>query len=456
MRRIISCLLLLVSVTAMQAQDSAVIYYRLANKKFNFDKYKEAEIYLDKSIQLKPTDSAYILKSLLHYKEKELEMKYLDTAIMLNPSAANYVKRGNNWYNYESGLDTTHTIQALNDYEEAIRIAPDSGEAYYRMAMVIEGMNRREEAILFYDKAYALHGLDSCHVHLRGFTHFRMGHYAEALRDLEDAKSCGLQSEQTLLSATIAKCKFALGDTADACTYIVECSRRKGGVKETFDLFIKNCAQDKAAIFFWQGYIDVASGNRNAAIHSFNRSIQLSPSDSAYIERARLLKNPIQSIADLDTAIILNPKNADAYVSRGMYKIAAEMEKSALKDFDIALNMDSTIASAYWLKAQIYKTRQQYGKAMELYNAGVRVAPDNHFLYRLRGNLFQEMKNYEAAIADYTKALQYKSTLNVLIYKHRAECKEALGDMKGACEDLAQQTGSYPDNRELYLKKCDY
>lgn len=437
---------------ALQAQDSATVYYRLAAKKFDFDKHEEAERLVDKSILFKATDSAYILKHFLHYRNKSKSITYLDTAISINPSAANYVRRGNVKYDYANSWDTS---SAIKDYDSAIQKDPQNADAYIKKAGLLGAVKEYDEAIEFYNKADTLKGLDSCHAQLRGFVYFKLGRYAEALRDFEIARKCDMYSEAILLSAPIAKCMVALGDTIGACRYILETCKVQGGVAETFQIFIKHCAHDNATVFYWQSKIDAYTRDKKSAMHSINRSIQLSPSDSAYIERARMQRETSKAIKDVDTAIFLNAKAASNYLARGTYKMD-EDPKGAIKDFDKAISIDSTLASAYWLKANVYKDNGQYGKAMELYNEAIRFAPNQPMVYKLRGQLFQEMKKYREAIADYTIALQFKSPYKTLLYEYRSQCKEAIGDLAGACEDLSQKTGSYPDNSRMYIQKCDY
>jgi len=135
------------------------------------------------------------------------------------------------------------------------------------------------------------------------------------------------------------------------------------------------------------------------------------------------------AIQDHDRAIALDPANVEAYVSRGQaYYDRANLEAvvdgvlvvtdaaarkawfdPAVADFKKAVAMDSRHAHAWDMLGLIHETTgefdlaiSEYSQEMALNSYGKRRVAN---AYCLRGDSDQKEKKYDAAIADYEKAI---------------------------------------------------
>ena len=68
-------------------------------------------------------------------------------------------------------------------------------------------------------------------------------------------------------------------------------------------------------------------------------------------------------------------------------------------------------------------------------DAALRIEPENPDHYYNRGLAHQKAMNYEAAIADYTRAM-VRAPAQALYYVNRGESRMLGGDEPGGCEDF--------------------
>lgn len=115
-------------------------------------------------------------------------------------------------------------------------------------------------------------------------------------------------------------------------------------------------------------------------------------------------------------ALVLQPKNAEAYQQRAMWLHLADQDSNALGDYD---------------------------KAIEL-------APENAALWMERGNLKRQSGDHDGAIADYTQALTLDPN-SPEAYHARYVSYMATDRLDAAIEDLSKAIGFAP--RAEYLRQ---
>ena len=154
------------------------------------------------------------------------------------------------------------------------------------------------------------------------------------------------------------------------------------------------------------------------------------------------------------------PENADVFFQRATgYSILGDNEKS-LEVLDKILSIDADYTDAYRLKASIYDDLENYeevvnnlDRAISLHveqkeivdSDGVFERIDNLLSrietgemtddYQNRGAAHYRLKNFEAAIGDYTKAIEIDPD-NDYLYSNRGEAYLEAGNHAKALEDL--------------------
>ncbi|MEK6783117.1 MAG: tetratricopeptide repeat protein [Bacteroidota bacterium] len=154
------------------------------------------------------------------------------------------------------------------------------------------------------------------------------------------------------------------------------------------------------------------------------------------------LKNYKEAISVLDSAILLNPKDADQIVNRGLAKEGKGDSKGAMEDYQLALSLNpenslarhnlGVLTSKYGLPEDSEKllyesiernpnlpyphaqlaflnfNRGDFKSALEEYNQAIQLdSTDADYLLN-RGLVKEKLKDYEGSIADFTKAISLK------------------------------------------------
>jgi tetratricopeptide (TPR) repeat protein len=96
---------------------------------------------------------------------------------------------------------------------------------------------------------------------------------------------------------------------------------------------------------------------------------------------------------------------------------------------------------------------KDYNGAIADHTKAIDVSPNYADAHEWRGNAKYDLEDYSGAIADYTKAIDINPN-GGLAYCHRGMAKYFLEDMSGACEDAqkAQELGA--DASELIKRAC--
>lgn len=191
------------------------------------------------------------------------------------------------------------------------------------------------------------------------------------------------------------------------------------------------------------------------------------------------------SIVLFSKAIELHPEFADAYNNRGIVKKRNGDFFGALKDYDKAISLDSSLTGIvlnnkascervmgdFLLAEEFYKTAtdtdstlfkaynnagvmkvniQDYSGAMIDLNNAIDANPLYEFAYNNRGYLYFKLKQYGDALADFDKAID----LNLYYgeaYENRGIVKEKIGDLEGACLDWEKAAELGMDFSYIYL-----
>lgn len=98
------------------------------------------------------------------------------------------------------------------------------------------------------------------------------------------------------------------------------------------------------------------------------------------------------------------------------------------------------------------KRNQLLQQAMEDYNNGIEIRPDNATLYSNRGKVWFEWKEYEKALEDYNKSLELRpNDAQTLI--NRGAVRGMLGDTQGALADFNKAVELDPQNPNGYFNR---
>ncbi|OQX12409.1 MAG: hypothetical protein BWK80_43800 [Desulfobacteraceae bacterium IS3] len=157
------------------------------------------------------------------------------------------------------------------------------------------------------------------------------------------------------------------------------------------------------------------------------------------------------ALKDYNKAIQLNPKSADAYVSRGnlyarigyvKYKYTSRIGKfrcyfrdEALEDYNKAIELDPECAEAYFKRGDCYFEIEEYYEALKDYDKYIKLNPNSSDAYAGRGDCYYFMGNYKEALNDYNKAIEFNPECGYC-YNSRGHCYFDMKKYIEASEDF--------------------
>jgi tetratricopeptide (TPR) repeat protein len=171
---------------------------------------------------------------------------------------------------------------------------------------------------------------------------------------------------------------------------------------------------------------------------NFSRAIDLNADFAdAYRMRGRAyaaIGKPYSAVPDFTKVASLQPKEAGVLVERGFAYLDEKDLIHAMADSTGALALNNKLARAYNLRATVERSMGEGARAIEDFSHAVELDPnlDNYFQ---RAATYQALGDHQRALADYDQALAISPSAPHT-YFARAQSKAALGDSKGAQEDI--------------------
>lgn len=125
-----------------------------------------------------------------------------------------------------------------------------------------------------------------------------------------------------------------------------------------------------------------------------------------------------------------------SYFNRGyLLFLKLNQPQEAIKDFDKAIESDNILA--YALRASAYLTLNNYEAALADMNKSLEFQPGEAYRYGLRGMIYRGMKNYSQALVDQTKAIELEPN-NAEHYDARHYTHWFMGNIPEASADKAK------------------
>ena len=129
-----------------------------------------------------------------------------------------------------------------------------------------------------------------------------------------------------------------------------------------------------------------------------------------------------------------NTDDAQIHYWRGRIDAARGQLDEAVSSFSKAINRDAALAPAYRYRANAFKEMGELQASLEDYTALIALQPDALF-YNRRGLIYEELKQFEQAQTDYTKAIELNPKW-AIPFNNRGFVRMHLKNWDGAKQDL--------------------
>ncbi|NEQ39274.1 MAG: tetratricopeptide repeat protein [Okeania sp. SIO3I5] len=419
---------------------SAHKYYNWrGNKLYSQRDYEVAIADYNKAIELKSGHAVYYKNrgnAYFEIGEKQKGIKDYDKAISLDSKSAHkyYNWRGNKLYSQRD-----YEV-AIADYNKAIELKPDGALYYQNRGNTYFQIGAKQKGIEDYDKAISLDS-DSAHKYynLRGDWLYKQKDYVAALADFN--KAIELKPDRALYYSN------------RGATYMKVGEKQKG--IEDYDKAISLDPDSAHKYYNWRGNKLYSQRDYEAAIADFNKAIELKPDDASYYEDRGDAYFEIgekqKGIKDYDKAISLDPESAYKYYNwRGVKLYRLEDYEAAIADYNKAIELKPDRALYYKNRGNAYFEIGAKQKGIKNYDKAISLDSESaHKYYNWRGNKLYSQRDYEAAIADYNKAIELKPD-RALYYENRGDAYFKIGEKQKGIKDYDKAISLDPDSADKY------
>jgi tetratricopeptide (TPR) repeat protein len=357
--------------------------------------------------------------------------------IRINPDIPDLFRKRANAYTNVNDLD-----HAIADYSEAIRRDPGSWAALAARGWVYFGKNDFDHAITDLTAVLAITQAPGSTVDpranpemlvMRGLAYTAKQDFVHAAADLGEA----IRLDPGNATALVARGELlaAAGHGPEAAADFTK------ALSLGLDDDLKQRAQAGLAALDGDA-VQCRKGDGDPAIAACGRVIASGRFAGAalapyYNSRGGLLldkSQPDQAMADIDEAILLDPKLDLAYLNRGYADRAKNDDQGAIDDFSKFVRLQPDQSVGYDVRGIVYADHENYAPAIANFSRAIELDPKHAELWYHRGLTYSDMKDYEHAVADLTEAIGLDpSVLQILI--DRGDAYRQLGQRDQAAAD---------------------
>lgn len=141
-----------------------------------------------------------------------------------------------------------------------------------------------------------------------------------------------------------------------------------------------------------------------------------------------------------------------SFVTSGTTKMEAKDYKAAAEDFTAAIQLNSESNEALLKRAECNVYLKKYDKAISDYNKALKINPDSVKILYLRGLAYHAAENFKSAFNDFTEVIKL-SPNNYDAYMARGASCEGMVNFKSAAYDYSEAIRIKPKDGIAYYKR---
>ncbi|MBR5170974.1 MAG: tetratricopeptide repeat protein [Muribaculaceae bacterium] len=325
-------------------------------------------------------------------------------------------------------------ILAIQYFNQAIKAKPFLAEPYFYRSVAKISLEDYQGAEQDAGMAIERNPFIVDAYQVRGVSRQNLGNYAGAVEDYD--AGLNLMPEDKNLLINRAVCQTALKNYDEA--------------QQTFERLLSlDRRNDRAYIGLAQ--MNLARKDTTAALDNLNHGIALSKKNaSAYVMRAEIATRSLHdfesALADMDSAIMLEPRYAGYFINRAYMKYNLDDYFGAMADYDYAIVLDPASQEAHFNRGLLRAEVGDNNKAISDFTFVLENNPSNFMALYNRALLHMRTRQYREAVADFTAILKKYPNFEAG-YMARGEAKRRMGDNKGSEADYEKAMAIFRRNK---------
>jgi tetratricopeptide (TPR) repeat protein len=214
---------------------------------------------------------------------------------------------------------------------------------------------------------------------------------------------------------------------------------------------------NRPLIYNYLGVIDQKQNNLQRSVAWLDSAIRLSPKEADfYVNRGlskQSMKDSTAALDDFNKALSINPRHPVALHNIAVFKRLKGERKASEDPLEQAIDSDSSMLAPY-LERAYQRLEGGYLKgALDDYNKALEIEPKDPEIWLSRGIVKERMKDYTGAFSDYTKAIDLKEGF-VKAWINRANVLLKQERYADAVEDYTAALIYTPDSAPAYYNRA--
>lgn len=325
-------------------------------------------------------------------------------------------------------------ILAIQYFNQAIKAKPFLAEPYFYRSVAKISLEDYQGAEQDAGMAIERNPFIVDAYQVRGVSRQNLGNYAGAIQDYDAGLNLMPEDKNLLFNRAI--CESALRNYDEA--------------QQTFDRLLQlDRRNDRAYIGLAQ--MNLARKDTVSALENLNRGIELSKNNAnAYVMRAEIAsrsRHDFESaLADMDSAILLEPRYAGYFINRAYMKYNLDDYFGAMADYDYAIGLDPASQEAHFNRGLLRAEVGDNNKAISDFTFVLKSNPSNFMALYNRALLHMRTRQFREAVNDFTAILKKYPEFEAG-YMARGEAKRRIGDIKGSEADMEKAMAIFRRNK---------
>jgi tetratricopeptide (TPR) repeat protein/predicted amidohydrolase len=300
-------------------------------------------------------------------------------------------------------LDRNH--EALQTYEEAIKIISDIEAIWLNKGYVLSKLGRNEEALKSYEKAIEINPTDGIAWYNKGNALRRLGRDNDSLLAYEKSIEINPDDSDVWYNRGVA-----LGEI--------------GFNEEAIESFKKALQINPMDVESWhnQGVALAHLGRNKEALEAYEQAIKIDINhDSSWFGKGAALGNLGRNkaaVRALQRSIELNPNEESRWFDKGFALEALGDFSGAIAAFEESIKINPTDFVVWYKKGVILSKLSRYAEALEALNRAIEINPTAHMVLYEKGLVLDKLSKSDEAIDCLKKAYVLKENSPNITFKY--------------------------------------